>query len=138
MADHETNLRVRYAETDQMGVVYHANYLVWMEVARVDLCTALGIRYRDMEREEGVFMVVVEANCRYLRPARFDDEVRVRAFLEATNGKMIRFGYEMRNAETKELLATGFTKHLCVRRDMKTVRVPERYLAAFQACGAGC
>jgi acyl-CoA thioester hydrolase len=131
VAEHESRVRVRYAETDQMGVVYHANYLIWMEVARVDFCTAIGLRYRDLEREEGIYMVVVEANCRYLRPARFDDEVRVRVFLEATNGKMIRFGYEMHNAETSELLATGFTKHLCVGRDMKTVRLPERYLQAF-------
>ncbi|MDQ6679179.1 MAG: acyl-CoA thioesterase [Acidobacteriota bacterium] len=131
MTEHETSIRVRYAETDQMGVAYHANYLVWMEVARVDFCTALGFRYRDMEREDGVFLVVVEANCRYLRPARFDDEVRVRASILEAGAKIVRFGYQMHRAEGGDLLATGFTKHLCVGRDMGVVRLPEKYRALF-------
>jgi acyl-CoA thioester hydrolase len=127
----ETRIRVRYAETDQMGVVYHANYLIWMEVARVELCTAMGFRYRDMEREDGIFLVVVEANCRYLRPARFDDEVLVRTAVEDANSKMVRFGYEMRRESDGDLLATGFTKHLCVGRDMSVVRLPEKYRGLF-------
>ena len=69
----ETRLRVRYAETDQMGVVYYANYLVWMEVGRVELCKALGFNYGEMERDDGVLLAVAEACCRYLSPARFDD-----------------------------------------------------------------
>ena len=73
----ETTLRVRYAETDQMGVVYYANYLIWMEVGRVEFCRAQGIRYRDMEEADGILLVVAEANCRYLAPARYDDEVRI-------------------------------------------------------------
>jgi acyl-CoA thioester hydrolase len=127
----ETRIRVRYAETDQMGVVYHANYLIWMEVARVELCTAMGFRYRDMEREDGIFLVVVEANCRYLRPARFDDEVLVRTAVEDANSKMVRFGYEIRRESDGDLLATGFTKHLCVGRDMSVVRLPEKYRGLF-------
>ncbi len=131
MIEPETRIRVRYAETDQMGVVYHANYLIWMEVARVDYCNALGFRYRDMEREDGVFLVVVEANCRYLRPARFDDQVLVRAVVEDANAKMVRFGYEMRREADGELLCTGFTKHLCVGSDMSVVRLPAKYRALF-------
>ena len=73
----DTGLRVRYAETDQMGVVYYANYLIWMEVGRVEFCRAQGIRYRDMEGDDGILLVVAEANCRYLAPARYDDEVRI-------------------------------------------------------------
>ena len=73
----DTRLRVRYAETDQMGVVYYANYLIWMEVGRVEYCRAAGIRYRDMEDDDGILLVVAEANCRYLAPARYDDEVRI-------------------------------------------------------------
>jgi acyl-CoA thioester hydrolase len=73
----EARLRVRYAETDQMGVVYYANYLVWMEVARMEWCRAFGIDYREMEREDGVALAVVEANCRYRSPARFDDEIAI-------------------------------------------------------------
>ena len=74
---------MRYAETDQMGVVYYANYLIWMEVGRVELCRACGFHYRDMEREDGVLLAVAEANCRYLSPARYDDEVIVRTWIEA-------------------------------------------------------
>lgn len=114
-----------------MGVVYHANYLVWMEVARVDFCGALGFRYRDLERDEGLFMVVVEANCRYLRPARFDDEVLVRTSVKSANTKMLEFTYRMNRLEDGELLVTGFTKHLCVGRDMRVTRLPERYLRLF-------
>src|SRR6185369_6852143 len=73
----ETRIRVRYAETDQMGVVYYANYLIWMEVGRVEFCRAQGIRYRDMEETDGILLVVAEANFRYLAPARYDDEVRI-------------------------------------------------------------
>jgi acyl-CoA thioester hydrolase len=71
----ETRLRVRYAETDRMGVVYYANYLVWMEVGRVELCKSLGFSYRSMEEEDGVQLAVAESSCRYRYPARFDDEV---------------------------------------------------------------
>ena len=81
MTPHQTRLRVRYAETDQMGVVYYANYLVWMEVARVEYCKVLGFRYKDMEMEDGVLLAVVEANCRYIYPARFDEEVLVETHL---------------------------------------------------------
>src|SRR5260370_1271475 len=85
----ETRLRVRYAETDQMGVVYYANYLIWMEVGRAELCRARGIRYRDMEIDDDVMLVVAEANCRYLAPARYEDEgaIRARAWGRADSGK---------------------------------------------------
>src|SRR4051812_31012895 len=104
----ETRIRVRYAETDQMGVVYYANYLVWMEVARVELCKACGFNYRDMERDDGVLLAVAEANCRYKFPARFDDQVIVRSWIEEANTRMVTFQYEM-SAEGK-MLATGFTR----------------------------
>src|SRR2546422_11515360 len=77
MSPHQTLLRVRYAETDQMGVVYYANYLVWMEVARVEYCKAAGFSYEEMEREDGIFLAVTEAHCRYLYPARFAQEVMI-------------------------------------------------------------
>lgn len=125
----ETTVRVRYAETDQMGIVYHANYLVWMEVARVDFCTSMGFRYRDMEQADGVFIAVVEANCRYLRPARFDDDVVIKASMTAANQRMVEFGYEMRREG--ELLATGLTKHMFVNSEMSVVRLPERYWSMF-------
>jgi acyl-CoA thioester hydrolase len=127
----ETRLRVRYAETDQMGVVYYANYLVWMEVGRVELCQALGFSYRDMEREDGVLLAVAEACCRYRSPARFDDEVIVKAWIEEANPRVVTFAYEMRLAGTDRILATGHTRHIFVNREMRRARLPEKYHAMF-------
>ena len=90
MAPVETRLRVRYAETDQMGVVYHANYLIWMEVGRVEYWRAAGLRYRDMEREDGILLIVAEVHCRYLAPAVYDEEVIIRTSVaEATNSRNV-------------------------------------------------
>lgn len=122
---------MRYAETDQMGVVYHANYLVWMEIGRVELCRASGIRYRDMEREDGVLLTVAEVQCRYVSPARYDDEVIVRACIEEAHPRMVRFGYELCRAEGGETLARGMTKHLFCGRDMRPTRLPEKYHPLF-------
>src|SRR5713101_5596870 len=105
MQPHETRIRVRYAETDQMGVVYYANYLVWMEVARVEYCRALGFRYKDMELEDGVLLAVVEAHCRYLYPARFDEELIVRTWVDNANSRMVQFGYEMESSDGKRKVA---------------------------------
>ena len=127
----ETRLRVRYAETDQMGVVYYANYLVWMEVGRVELCKALGFNYGDMERDDGVLLAVAEACCRYLSPARFGDEVIVKTWIEEANSRMATFAYEMRLAEGDRKLATGHTRHIFVDREMRRARLPEKYHAMF-------
>jgi acyl-CoA thioester hydrolase len=127
----ETRLRVRYAETDQMGVVYYANYIVWMEVGRVDLCKACGFNYRDIEREDGVFFAVAEATCRYRAPAHFDDEVIVKTWIESANTRIVIFAYEMRLAEDDRVLATGTTRHVFVTREMKRTRLPEKYRAMF-------
>src|SRR5215471_1410286 len=101
----ETTFRVRYAETDQMGVVYYANYLVWMEVARVELCKVCGFNYRDMERDDGILLAVAEANCRYTAPARFDDDVIVKAWISDAGTRMVTFSYEMRLASGDRKLA---------------------------------
>ncbi len=130
-APHETRLRVRYAETDQMGVVYHANYLIWMELARMEWCEARGFQYKDMEREEGVFLAVVETSCRHLRPARFDDRVAVHTVVEEANSRVAKFAYEVRRLPDQELLATGFTKHVYVNREMQRSRLPEKYRELF-------
>jgi acyl-CoA thioester hydrolase len=131
MQSHQTRVRVRYAETDQMGVVYYANYLVWMEVARVELCKALGFRYRDMELEDGVMLAVIEAQCRYLHPARFDEEVILDTRIAEANSRVVEFTYEMRLADGGRKLATGSTRHIFCNREMKPVRMPEKYRAAF-------
>src|SRR5207248_8661335 len=107
MSPHLTRLRVRYAETDQMGVVYYANYLVWMEVARVEFCKAAGFSYEQMEREDGVFLAVSEARCRYLYPARFDQEVMIATTLTSAHPRMVAFGYEIRSAGDDRKMAVG-------------------------------
>jgi acyl-CoA thioester hydrolase len=127
----EARLRVRYAETDQMGVVYYANHLVWMEVGRVEYCKAVGFNYRDMELDDGVLLAVVEVQCRYLHPARFDDEVIVGTWIEEANTRMVRFGYQMRRAADERVLATGSSRHLFCSRDLKPVRLPSKYRAQF-------
>jgi acyl-CoA thioester hydrolase len=127
----ETRLRVRYAETDRMGVVYYANYLIWMEVGRVALCKALGFNYRDMENEDGVFLAVAESSCRYRSPARFDDEVVVKTWVEAANSRMVTFAYEMRLAEGDRALAAGHTRHIFVDSQMARTRLPEKYFSLF-------
>jgi len=127
----ETRIRVRYAETDQMGVVYYANYLVWMEVGRVELCRACGFNYRDMEREDGVLLAVAESNCRYSSPARYDDEVIIRTWIDEAGGRMMKFAYEMRSAEDGRKLASGFTRHVFLSRDLHLTRLPRKYYKMF-------
>ncbi|MEO7653817.1 MAG: thioesterase family protein [Bryobacteraceae bacterium] len=127
----QSRLRVRYAETDQMGVVYYANYIVWMEVGRVDYCKSVGFSYEQMERQDGVFLAVSEAKCRYVYPARFDQDIDIHTHLEDAHPRMVRFGYEMRLADNGRVLATGETKHVFCGRDLKPVRLPEKYRANF-------
>jgi acyl-CoA thioester hydrolase len=128
---HETLLRVRYAETDQMGVVYYANYLVWMELGRAEYCRAAGIRYRDMEVNDGVLLAVVEAHCRYLHPARYDDEIAVRTWVSKSSPRMVEFQYEIRNAQNGRELASGETRHIFLGAKMRPVKLPAKYLPAF-------
>ena len=127
MASVETRLRVRYAETDQMGVVYHANYLIWMEVGRVEYWRAAGLRYRDMEREDGILLVVAEANCRYLSPAVYDEEVIVRTSVAEATPRLIRFDYELLAADDGRKLATGYTKHVFCGADRRPAKLPQKY-----------
>jgi acyl-CoA thioester hydrolase len=126
----ETRIRVRYAETDQMGVVYYANYLVWMEVARVELCKVCGFNYREME-EDGILLVVAEANCRYASPARFDDEVVIKSWVEQAGSRMATFRYEMCGSADGRKIATGFTRHIFLTRDFRPARLPSKYFRFF-------
>ena len=123
----ETTVRVRYAETDQMGVVYHANYLVWFEVGRVEHIRTLGLDYRSMERDENVMIAVVEATCRYKAPARYDDELTIRTHIAGIRGSVIKFTYAVRRTADDQLLATGETTHVVVGRDMRKAPMPPRY-----------
>jgi len=133
----ETRIRVRYAETDQMGVVYHANHFIWFEVGRVELFRQLGFSYKDMERDDDCFIAVVDASCRYKAPVHYDDEVIVRTYLKHVREKVIRFGYELRSAETGDLLAEGQTTHIVADSGMKPRVLPEKYMSVFRAAAGG-
>lgn len=130
----ETQVRVRYAETDQMGVVYHSNYLIWFEVGRVEFIRQLGLDYKSMEREEGCGIAVVRVDVRYRAPARYDDVLVVQTRLLAARGAVIRFGYKILRAEDGVLLCEGETAHVVVGMDMKRRSLPQRYAERFAAC----
>jgi acyl-CoA thioester hydrolase len=127
----EARVRVRYAETDQMGVVYHANYLVWFEVGRVELIRQMGLSYKDIERDEGCRIAVVDAALRYRSPARYDDELIIRTRLTAVRGPVIKFGYTIVRAEDEAVLCEGHTVHVVVDAEMKKSALPKRYAERF-------
>lgn len=127
---YETRFRVRYAETDQMGIVYHANFLIWMEIGRVELCRSLGMRYRDLEAA-GVLLAVVEVDCRFHSPARYDDEVIVRASIATAGPRLVVFEYRITEADTGRLLATGHTRHVFLSSEMKPIKLPAAYRPLF-------
>jgi len=132
-AINETRLRVRYAETDQMGVVYHTNHLIWFEVGRVELMRQMGFAYRDMERDDGLFIAVAEARCRYCAPVHYDQEVVVRTRLKNVRKTVVVFAYELLGADGGPLLAEGETTHVVTDSNMKVAVLPEKYLKAFRA-----
>jgi acyl-CoA thioester hydrolase len=127
----DTILNVRYAETDQMGIVYYANYMVWFEVGRVGWCRQKGFRYKDMEEQDGRFMTVAEATCRYKSPARFEDDIIIRTRVAAANERIIKFGYEVIHKETGTLLATGETTHVVTDSQVRPSRIPDRFRHYF-------
>lgn len=135
-AVNETRIRVRYAETDQMGVVYHANHFIWFEVGRVELLRQLGFSYKDMETTDDCFIAVVDARCRYRAPVHYDDEVVVRTYLKHVREKVIHFGYQLVRAEGGQLLAEGETTHVVANAQMKPRKLPERYMKVFRAAVA--
>jgi acyl-CoA thioester hydrolase len=131
-AMNETRIRVRYAETDQMGVVYHANHFIWFEVGRVELLRQLGFSYKHMEQEDNCFIAVVDARCRYKAPARYDDEIVVKTWLKNIRESVIHFGYELLRAEDGSLIAEGETTHIVADAQMRKTALPEKYMKAFR------
>jgi acyl-CoA thioester hydrolase len=127
----ESRVRVRYAETDQMGMVYYANYLVWMEIGRTDFCRQCGFNYRDLEREEQAFLTVAEANCRYLAPARYDDEILVECELARVRTRVMEFTYRIKRGSA--LLAEGRTVHVVIGTDGRPRSMPDRYLELLRS-----
>jgi acyl-CoA thioester hydrolase len=129
----ETIIRVRYAETDQMSIVYYGNYFTWFEIGRVELCRHLGFEYRQMETEDDSFIVVAEAHCRYKKPARFDEVLAIRTRVTQSQKRMLRFGYEILNHSSGELLATGETLHVICDSRGRPKSLPEKYRKYFPA-----
>src|SRR5579863_4393717 len=132
----EAIIRVRYAETDQMGVVYHGNYFTWFEIGRVELCRHLGFEYKQMETEDDSFIIVAEAQCRYKKSARFDDVLAIRTRVTQSQKRMLRFGYEIRHHASGELLATGETLHVICDSRGRTKSLPDRYRRYFSVTRA--
>lgn len=131
-----TRQRVRYAETDQMGIVYYANYLVWFELGRVELLRALGLAYSQMEKDHKLILPVVEANCRYRAPARYDDEILIETRPALVRQSVLKFAYRILRAahdgEPPRLLAEGETIHVVCDENLKKTHLPEQYSTALK------
>src|SRR5712671_2630291 len=123
----ESRVKVRYAETDQMGVAYYANYFVWFEVGRSQYCNDRGFSYRDMERETGLFLIVAEASCRYKNPARYEDELNIRTKVTESTRRTLRFSYEIERVDGAAV-ATGETLHVLINAEGRPSSFPEKYL----------
>jgi acyl-CoA thioester hydrolase len=123
----ETPVRVRYAETDRMGVVYHANYFVWFEIGRTEFCRARGFSYREMEENSDSFLVVAESYCRYKAPAYYDDDLVVRTHITELRRRSVRFGYEIVRAATGQIIAEGETGHVVTDAQGRVRSLPEKY-----------
>jgi acyl-CoA thioester hydrolase len=130
---HETSFRVRYAETDRMGVVYHANYLVWFEIGRTEFCRARGFAYKDMEENDRAFLVVAESYCRYKAPARYDDELVVRTHITELRRRSVRFGYEIYRPSDGRIVAEGETGHVVTDFNNRVITLPESYRLALSS-----
>jgi acyl-CoA thioester hydrolase len=130
---HETEIRVRYAETDKMGIVHHSNYLVWFELGRSDFCRARGFSYKDMEEKDNALLVVAESYVRYKSPAYYEDVLIVRSQVGEIRSRSIRFIYEIYRASDETLLAEGETLHLVTDENKKVKSLPESYRAMLMS-----
>ena len=124
----DVEIRVRYAETDQMGVAYYSNYLVWFEVGRSELCRKRGFSYSNLEAL-GYKLVVTDVSCHYRNSARYDEVVTVRSWLKGVHKRMITFGYQIlrKNPGKEETIAEGETKHLCLGSNGSPKSLPQKF-----------
>ncbi len=132
-APSRSTVRVRYAETDQMGVVYHANYFIWLEIGRVELLRQLGFDYKEMELTDDCHLPVVEAQCRYRASARYDDEIVIETRVTGMRSFMLKFGYRVLRASDSLLLAEGETVHVVCDHTMTKKALPVKYSDAIRA-----
>ncbi|MDD5436961.1 MAG: thioesterase family protein [Candidatus Omnitrophica bacterium] len=128
MKKHETTIRVRYQETDNMGVVYYGNYFTWFEVVRTEYLRAFGLVYRDLEAK-GVYLMVASASCQYKAPARYDDLVRIETWVSALKNSSMTFEYKLFTGE--KLIATGDSVHVCTNKQGRPVRIPQEIRVLF-------
>jgi acyl-CoA thioester hydrolase len=132
-----TRQRVRYAETDQMGIVYYANYLVWFEIGRVEVLRTLGLSYHELETQHKLILPVVEASCRYRAPARYDDEILIEARPSMLRGSVLKFAYRIlrltSEGDEPKLLAEGETVHVVCDENLKRMALPEEYAKALKS-----
>jgi acyl-CoA thioester hydrolase len=131
-----TPARVRYAETDQMGIVYYANYLVWFEIGRVEVLRAMGLSYHQLETQHGCILPVVEATCRYRAPARYDDEILIETRPALLRGSVLKFAYRIlrkgADGSDNTLLAEGETVHVVCDPQLNKIPLPEQYVQALR------
>lgn len=124
---YETEIRVRYAETDKMGIVHHSNYLIWFELSRSEFCRARGFSYKDMEEKDNALLVVAESYCRYKAPSFYEDVVIVRVQVAEIRSRSMRFVYEIVRPSDQVLIAEGETLHIVTDLDKKVRSIPESY-----------
>ena len=135
LSHHDATVRVRYAETDQMGIAYHANFLIWFEVGRVELMRALGIEYKRMEREDDCHIVVADVRCRYHHPARYDEVLRVRTCIAESRNRIVKFAYEVFRDADNRLLASGESTHVICSANGRPKLLPQKYRDVLCALG---
>ena len=128
MRIHAAEIRVRYEETDNMGVVYYGNYFTWFEVARTEYLRALGVSYREMEKE-GTYLMVAQASCRYRSPARYDDLVRIESWISEIKSSSLKFGYKLFVQD--RLIATGDSVHVFTNKSARPIRIPQGFKAVI-------
>ncbi|QQS42127.1 MAG: acyl-CoA thioesterase [Acidobacteriota bacterium] len=126
---HETEIRVRYAETDKMGIVHHSNYFVWFELGRSEFCRSRGFSYRDMEDKDNALLVVAESYCRYKSPAHYEDILYIRTQVARIRSRSIVFVYEIYRPADNAVIAEGETMHIVVNREKKIISLPKQYEA---------
>ena len=128
----EARVRVRYAETDQMQVVYHSNYIIWFEVGRVELLRQIGFSYRDMEEQDGYHLPVAELRCRFKQPAKYDDMIVIKTRIANLRSMLIQFHYEIYREQDMTFLAEGETTHFAVDKSMQKASLPAKYMDPFR------
>ena len=128
---HETDIRVRYAETDQMGIVHHSNYLIWFEAGRSDLCRARGFSYKEMEEVDNALLVVAETYCRYKSPAYYEDIITVRVKLGEMRSRSLRFLYQVHRRSDDTIIAEGETLHVVTDQNKRVRVLPDVYKQMF-------